>query len=111
MQVKWTYHNRESNGVSTLVEHGRVKTARADVTRFSVKSVSNLVISDVTMTDAGLYLCTEDDGFGAKHPVMLSVVNDGNNVSRAIFIRARFTTKILGRTYAKLKTNLGRLYR
>jgi len=85
MQVKWTYHNAVSNNMSVLVQHGRVKTSCDNFTRFSVENVSNLVISDVTMTDAGLYFCTEDDGFGAKHPVMLSVLDDGNNFSRAIF--------------------------
>jgi len=63
--------------MATVVKLGRVVTSRYDdVTRFGVSNRSHLVISDVTAADAGLYLCTEDDGFGAKHPVVLFVLGD-----------------------------------
>jgi len=71
---------RASNIVTTLVEHGRVVTSLNDVTRLSVVNGSALVISNVTESDAGLYLCTEDDGFGAKHPTMLFILNDGKTM-------------------------------
>lgn len=48
-----------------------------NVTRFSVENGSHLVIINVSLTDHGIYLCTEDDGFGAKHPVFLFVLEDG----------------------------------
>jgi len=56
-----------------------------DVTRLSVGNGSEMVINNVKESDAGLYLCTEDDGFGAKHPVMLLVFNYGttSNVDSA----------------------------
>jgi len=59
------------------VVEGGVVTSHDNVTaRFSVSS-SHLVISDVTVADAGLYMCTEDNGYGAKHPVVLCVLQDG----------------------------------
>ena len=62
--------------MATVVKAGRVESSRD--TRFSFKSgSSHLVISDVSPADAGLYMCTEDDGFGAKHPVVLFVIEDG----------------------------------
>ena len=72
--MEWSYHIRASSSVTTLVKHGRVMN---DVTRLSVGNGSEMVINNVKESDAGLYLCTEDDGFGAKHPVMLLVLNDG----------------------------------
>jgi len=61
-------------------DEGRVVvTSHDDVTaaRFSIRSRSHLVISDVRANDSGLYMCTEDGGFGAKHPVVLCVMEDG----------------------------------
>ena len=81
VQVEWSYRNCTSRCTLLLAKQGEVvMTSGGDnVTRFSVNA-SNLVISDVTMSDAGLYLCTQDDGFGTKHPIILSVFSDGKNL-------------------------------
>jgi len=58
-------------------------TSHDNVTRFSVHNGSDLVISDVTVADAGVYLCTEDDGFGTKYPIILHVLPDGMSIAKA----------------------------
>ena len=84
MQVEWTRCNAASNGtMSTVVKQRRVMTSHDNVTRFSVHNGSDLVISDVTVADAGVYLCTEDDGFGTKYPIVLHVLPDGMSIAKA----------------------------
>jgi len=48
-----------------------------DSSRFSVQNASsNLLISNVSIIDAGLYLCAEDGGLAKKHLIILSVIDD-----------------------------------
>ena len=47
-----------------------------DFSRYSLQNgSSNLLISNVTAAEDGLYLCIEDGGFADKHLTILSVID------------------------------------
>ena len=80
--VQWEYRNLIAGSKYGIIYYpnGQMKPGYAD--RFSVNTTSAannaLVIRPVKITDAGLYKCTTDDGFGIATITSLSVPAAGS---------------------------------
>ena len=68
--VHWAKYDTEHGTVREISQFGRMMND--SIGRFTL-SRRSLVIMNSTTTDSGLYRCTEDDGAGQKHLVLLSV--------------------------------------
>ena len=76
--VAWAYHGKPSADVKSLafiVTDGKVNSMYSD--RFSLTRTDdgryNLALSDSRQTDAGLYICIEENGNGHSHYVQLAL--------------------------------------
>ena len=66
-------------------------------------------MSDVTVNDAGLYLCAEDGGLAGKHVVILSVVDDRKHFALLRY-RYRLSLWLIGTVRAEPETVISRAW-
>lgn len=75
--VIWSYHNTLSAKTDDIYSDGRILDSFR--LRFDYKlngNQRNIVITPTKASDAGLYSCTEDNGIGQIHTILLSVIGE-----------------------------------